>query len=63
MSLDEELGIPSVVTPCVRKSKNVIKAPGGNAGTRRSTRVKYPIDRLRYDGFTSHHYPYMVKIL
>ena len=63
MSLDEELGIPSVVTPGVRKSRNVIKTPGGDAGTRRSTRVKYPVDRLRYDGFSAHHYAYMVKIL
>ena len=49
MSLDEELEIPSVVTPSVRKSKNVIKTPGGDAGTHMSTHVKYPIDRLRYD--------------
>ena len=63
LSLDEELGIPSVITPGVRKSRNVIKTPGGDAGTRRSTRVKYPVDRLRYDGFSAHHYAYMVKIL
>ena len=63
MSLDEKLGIPSVVTPGVRKSRNVMKTPGGDASTRRSTRVKYPIDRLRYDGFSAHHYAYMVKIL
>ena len=63
LSLDEELGIPSMVTPGVRKSRNVIKTPGGDAGTRRSTRVKYPVDRLRYDGFSAHHYAYMVKIL
>ena len=35
MSLDEELGIPSVVTLGVRKSKNVIKAP--HVGPRRYT--------------------------
>ena len=34
LSLNEELGIPSVVTPSVRKIRNVIKAPGGDAGTR-----------------------------
>ena len=52
-----------MVTPGVRKSRNVIKTPGGDAGTRRSTRVKYLVDRLRYDGFSAHHYAYMVKIL
>ena len=62
LSLDEELGIPSIVTPGVRKSKNVVKSPEGDEGTRRSTRVKYPNDRLRYDGFSAHHYAYMVKI-
>ena len=38
MSLDEELGIPSVVTPSVRKSKNVVKTPTSDARRRRSTR-------------------------
>ena len=28
ISLDDELGIPSVVTPSVRKSRNVVKTPG-----------------------------------
>ena len=62
MSLDEELGIPSVVAPSVRKSRNVIKTLEGDAGTRRSTRVRYPIDRLRYDGFSAHHYAYMMGL-
>ena len=26
-------------------------------------RLKYPINRLRYDGFLAHHYAYMVNIL
>ena len=43
MSLDEELGIPSVVTLGVRKSKNVVKTPRGDAGTHTSTHVKYPL--------------------
>ena len=63
MSLDEELGIPSVVTPGARKSKNVIKTLGGDVGTHRSTRVKNHVDKLRYDGFLARHYAYMVKIL
>ena len=63
MSLNEELGIPLVVTPVVRKSRNVIKTPRGDAGTHRSTCVKYHVDTLRYDGFSGHHYAYVVKIL
>ena len=47
MSLDEELGIPKVTTPNVRKS----------------TRVRYPVDRLTYDGLSAIHYAYMVKVL
>ena len=42
LSLDEELGIPLVVTPGVRKRRNVIKTLGGDAGTRRSTRGLNP---------------------
>ena len=60
MSLDDELGIPSMVTPGVRKSRNVIKTPGGDVGTRRSTHVKYHVYRRRYNGFLVHHYAYMV---
>ena len=37
MSRDEEVGIPRVVSPSARKSKNVIKNLGGDAGTHRST--------------------------
>lgn len=42
MSLDEELGMPYVVTPSVRR---------------------YPVDRLRHDGFSTHHYAYVVKVI
>ena len=61
MRLDEELEIPSVVTLGARKSRNVVKTLGGDAGTCKSTHVRYPIDKLRYDGFSSHHYAYMSK--
>ena len=64
MSLDEELGIPSVVTLGARKSKNVVKTLGGDVGTHRSTCVKYPIDRLRYSWFFNPSLCiYIVKIL
>ena len=51
MSLDEELGIPSVITLGARKSKNDVKNLGGDVCKHRSTRVKYLLDRLRYDDF------------
>ena len=63
MSLDEELGIPSVVTLGARKSRHVVKTSRGDAGSCRLTHVMYPVNRLRYDGFLGHHYAYMVKIL
>ena len=63
MSLDEELGISSIVTLGVRKSKNAVKIPRGDASIRRSTHVKYFVERLSYDGFSAHHYVHMVKII
>ena len=29
----------------------------------KSTQVKYPIDRLKYDGYTTHHYAYMTEVI
>lgn len=46
-SLDEELGIPKVTTP----------------GVRRSMKVQYLVDRLTYDGLSAMHYVYMVKVI
>ena len=46
-SLDEEFGIPKVQTP----------------GVRRSTRVKYPVERLKYDSFAAHHFMYMANVV
>ena len=25
--------------------------------------MRYPIDRLKYDGYTTHHYAYMIKVI
>ena len=61
--VDEELGIPSIVTLGARKSRDVVTTLGGNIVSCRSTHVKYLIDKLRYDGFSTHHYAYMVKVL
>jgi len=59
----EESRIPLVTTPGVRMAKKALKAPDNNIGVRRNTRVKYPIQRLTYDGFVVHHYAYMVRVI
>ena len=55
-SLDEEFGIPKVKTPGVQRME-------GETSLRRSTRVKYPVERLKYDSLAAHHYAYMVKVV
>lgn len=47
----------------VRKTRDVLRAPGSEPILRRSTRARYPVDRLKYDGFTAIHYAYMVKVI
>jgi len=44
-------------------AKKVLKTPNNNSGVQRSTRVKYPTQRLTYDGFVAHHYAYMVRVI
>ncbi len=44
-------------------AKKALKTLNNNSGVRRSTRVKYPVQRLTYDGFVAHHYAYMVKVI
>ena len=46
-----------------RKSRHDLKSLVTDPVVWRSTRIKYPVDRLRYDGYTVHHYAYMVKVL
>ena len=54
-SLDEEFSIPSVWTPSVQRvQENEV---------RRSSRIKYPINRLKYDNLATYHYAYMVKVV
>ena len=36
-SLDEELGIPAVVTPGVQRTKTILRTPDSDPGLRRST--------------------------
>ena len=46
-SLDKEFGILKVQA----------------LGARRSTRVKYPVERLKYDSFATHHFMYMANVV
>ncbi len=62
-SVGEESRIPSVTTPGARMAKKALKTPNNNNGVRRSTRVKYPVQRLTYDGFVAHRYAYMVRVI
>ncbi len=62
-SVGEESRIPSVTTPRARMTKKALKTPDNNNGVQKSTRVKYHVQRLTYDGFVAHHYAYMVKVI
>ncbi len=61
--MGEESRIPSITTPRVQMAKKALKTHDNNNGVRRSTRVKYFVQRLTYDGFVAHHYAYMVKVI
>jgi hypothetical protein len=62
-SVSEESRIFSITTPGARMAKKALKTPNNNNGVQRSTRVKYLIQRLTYDGYVAHHYAYMVKVI
>jgi len=62
-NVGEESRIPSVTTPGARMAKKVLKTPDNNNGVRISTRVKYLVQKLTYDGFVAHHYAYMVRVI
>ncbi len=53
-SVGEESKFPSIIT---------LKTFDNNSGIQRSTRIKYLIHRLTYDGFVAHHYTYMVRVI
>jgi len=61
-SVGEESKIPLVTTPGARMAKKALKTLDNN-GIRRSTQVKYPVQRLTYDSFVAHHYAYMVRVI
>jgi hypothetical protein len=62
-SVGGEPRIPLVTTPRARMAKKALKTFDNNNGIRRSTRVKYHVQRLTYDGFIAHHYAYMVRVI
>ncbi len=62
-SVGEESRILSVITPGAWMAKKGLKTPDNNNGVQKSTQVKYPVQRLTYDGFVAHHYAYMVKVI
>jgi hypothetical protein len=51
--MGEESRIPSVTTLGVRMAKKVMKTPDNNNGIQKSTRIKYPVQRLTYDDFVA----------
>jgi hypothetical protein len=62
-SVGEESIIPLITTLGARMAKEALNTPNNNSGMQRSTRVKYPIQILTYDGFVAHHYAYMVRVI
>ncbi len=61
--MGEESRILSVTTPKAWMANKALKTFDNNNGVRRSTRVKYPVQKLTYDGFVAHHYAYMVRVI
>jgi hypothetical protein len=61
--VSEKSIILSVTTLGAQMAKKALKTPGNNNVVRRSTQVKYLVQKLTYDGFVAHHYAYMVKVI
>ncbi len=61
-NVGEESRIPSITIPGAWMAKKTLKTSNNNR-VRRSTKVKYPIQRLTYDGFVAHCYAYMVRVI
>jgi hypothetical protein len=60
-NVGEESRTLLITTPEARMAKKALKTPNNNNGLQRSTRVKYLVQRLTYDGFVAHHYADMVR--
>jgi hypothetical protein len=61
--VDEESKVPSVTTLGAQMANKTLKTLDNNNGIQRSTQIKYPIQRITYDGFVAHHYAYMVRVV
>ncbi len=62
-SVGEELRILSITIPRVRMAKKALKTPDNNNGVWKFTQVKYHVQRFTYDGFITHHFAYMVRVI
>jgi hypothetical protein len=62
-NVGEESKVLSITIPKAWMAKKALKTFNNNSGIQRSTRVKYLVQRLTYDGFVAHHYAYMVRVI
>jgi hypothetical protein len=62
-SVDEESKVLLVTTPGAWMANKALKTFDNNNGVQRSTQIKYPIQRITYDGFVAHHYAYMLRVV
>jgi hypothetical protein len=62
-SVNEESKVPLVTTPGARMANKVLKTLDNNNGVQRSTQIKYPIQKITYDGFVAYHYAYIVRVV
>ncbi len=61
--MGKESRITLVTTPGSQMAKKALKTPDNNNGVQKSTRVKYLVQKPTYDGFVTHHYAYMVRVI
>jgi hypothetical protein len=61
--MGKESRIILVTTLGSQMAKKTLKTPDNNNGVRKSTRVKYLVQKPTYDGFVTHHYVYMVRVI
>jgi hypothetical protein len=62
-SLDEEFGIPTIMTLGVKRANVANRTPRTDLGQCRSTKERRPVQRLIYDGYVARHYAYMAKVV
>ncbi len=54
-SVDEESRVLLIIILGARMAQKALKALNNNNGVRKSTKIKYPIQRFTYDGFAGYH--------